>query len=361
VYFEARDADYVVREATAAELAQHKAAITRSIKIPVADLAITDLATLDHMRATDVVAYGTKASNLGEIAAARLADFLVPPGFGVPFHYYDAHLRANGLDKRIAAMQADPAFAKDPAVRKQRLAALRKAIVDAPVPPELRERVDAALTELTAGDAGVGVFVRSSTNCEDLPGFSGAGLYDTVPNVKGTDATITAIKQVWASVWNLGAYEDRTLYGIDHGLVFGGVLVEVGINGTAAGVLVTQHPTDPTDDKNYTINAKSGLGLAVVDGRAVPESLIVSWYNHGIRVLSRSAEDTKLVFDDQGGVREVPNPDKGKPVLSNAMAVNLADVAHRFTRLFHDPKLDIEWVFVGDQLYIVQARPYVDR
>jgi phosphoenolpyruvate synthase/pyruvate phosphate dikinase len=124
-------------------------------------------------------------------------------------------------------------------------------------------------------------------------------------------------------------------------------------------VLVTQHPTDPSDEKNYTINAKSGLGLSVVDGKAVPESLIVSWYNHGIRVLSRSAEDTKLVFDDAGGVREVPNPDKGKPVLTNKMAIELADVAKRLTRVFHDNRLDIEWVFAGDQLYIVQTRPLV--
>ena len=124
-------------------------------------------------------------------------------------------------------------------------------------------------------------------------------------------------------------------------------------------MLVTQHPTDPSDDKNYTINAKSGLGMSVVDGKKVPESLIVSWYNHGIRVLSRSAEDTMLVFDDDGGIREVENPNKGKRVLSNSMAVLLADTAKRFTRLFKNNHLDIEWVFAGDQLYIVQTRPLV--
>ncbi len=359
VYFEARDADYVIREATAAELAQHRAKAVREVLLPIANLAVTELADLEHMRAKDVVAYGTKAANLGEIVAAKLTGFEVPRGFGVPFHYYDEHMKQ--LGKQLAALLADPAFAKDPELRKLKLAALRKAIVEAPAPAELHDRVEAALGELTNNDANVGVFVRSSTNCEDLPTFSGAGLYDTIPNQKGTDAVITAIKQVWASVWNLGAYEDRALYHIAQTAVFGGVLVEVGINGTAAGVLVTTHPTDPTDERNYTINAKSGLGLAVVDGRAVPESLIVSWYNHGIRILSRSAEPTKLVFDDAGGVREVPNPDQGKAVLTNAMAVALVDIAHELTRVFHDKRLDIEWVFAGDQLYIVQTRPYVDH
>jgi pyruvate,water dikinase len=138
------------------------------------------------------------------------------------------------------------------------------------------------------------------------------------------------------------------------------VLVQVGINATAAGVLVTEHPTDPTNEREYTINAKSGLGIAVVDGRKVPESLLVSWYNHGIRVLSRSDEDTRLVFDEKGGVHEVPNPTPGKPVLTNAMAIRLADTAKRLTKVFKNPKLDIEWAFAGDALFIVQTRPLVN-
>jgi hypothetical protein len=99
--------------------------------------------------------------------------------------------------------------------------------------------------------------------------------------------------------------------------------------------------------------------MKVVDGKKVPESLLVSWYNHGIRVLSRSAEDTMLVFDESGGVHEVPNPNAGKPVLSNTMAILLADTAKRLTRVFKSTKLDVEWVFAGDKLFIVQTRPYV--
>jgi Pyruvate phosphate dikinase, AMP/ATP-binding domain len=361
VYFEARDADYVLRAATAAELvasqARTQAATARHVELPAADLSITRLATLDQMRAKDVVAYGTKASALGEIVAAKLPGFDVPAGFGVPFAYYDAHLKAAGLDKQVAAFLAGPPA--DATARKQKLQALRTAIVDAPASAELRARVDEALGALTGNDATVGVFVRSSTNAEDLVEFSGAGLYDTLPNVKGTDAVVAAIKQVWASVWNFAAYENRQRSGIDHARAYGGVLIQVGVDATAAGVLVTAHPTDPTDERNYTINAKSGLGIRVVDGKKVPESLLVSWYNHGIRVLSRSAEDTKLVFDETGGVHEVKNPDAGKPVLTNRMAIQLADAAKQLTRVFKSTKLDIEWVFAGDRLNIVQSRPYV--
>ena len=359
VYFQASDADYIVRAATDAEITAEAAKVKakRHIVLPKADLGITALATLDDMRGKDVIAYGTKASALGEIVHAKLTGFDVPRGFGVPFYYYAKHLTEHGLDKQIAAFLAAPPA--DAAARKRALAALRKAIVDAPPSGELRAAVDTALGELTGSDASIGVFVRSSTNAEDLVGFSGAGLYDTLPNVKGTDAVVAAIEQVWASVWNFAAYENRQSYSIDHAKVYGGVLVQVGVNGTAAGVLVTAHPTDATDDKNYTINAKSGLGIRVVDGKKVPESLLVSWYNHGIRVLSRSAEDTMLVFDESGGVHEVKNPQAGKAVLSNSMAIHLADAAKKLTRVFMSNKLDIEWVFEGDKLFIVQSRPYV--
>lgn len=356
VYFEARDAGYEIRLATPAELAA-AARPARRVVLPVADLSVTELATLDRLRARDIVAYGGKAAPLGEIIAAGLAGFQVPPGFGVPYAHYAAHLAASGVDRQLAALLADPP--RDPAARKAKLAALRKAIVDAPAHDDLRRKVTAALAALTGGDAAAGVFVRSSTNAEDLIDFSGAGLYDTVPNVKGADAVVAAIKQVWASAWNFAAYEDRQRSGIDHATVYGGVLVQIAVPATAAGVLVTAHPTDPTDDRNYTINAKSGLGIRVVDGKKIPESLLVSLYNHGIRVLSRSAEDTKLVFDDAGGVHEVVNPDAGKPVLTNRMAILLADTAKQLTRVFDNARLDIEWVFAGDQLYIVQTRPYV--
>ncbi|HEX4417014.1 MAG TPA: PEP/pyruvate-binding domain-containing protein [Kofleriaceae bacterium] len=359
VYFEARDADYVVRLATAAEIAEFAArkATTHRVVLPIADLSVTAMATLEQMRGKDVVAYGTKASALGEIVAAKLTGFDVPPGFGVPFAYYAAHLKAHGIDAQIARLLAAPP--KDPAARKQQLEALRKAIVSAAPSDELRAKVEQALGELTHHDPSIGVFVRSSTNAEDLATFSGAGLYDTLPNVKGSDAVVAAILQVWASVWNFAAFENRARYAIDHARVYGGVLVQIGVNGTAAGVLVTVHPTDPTDELNYTVNAKSGLGIRVVDGKKVPESLLVSWYNHGIRVLSRSAEDTKLVFDDTGGVHEVANPDAGKPVLTNRMAIVLADTARQLTHVFKSNKLDIEWVFAGDRLNIVQSRPYV--
>ncbi|HSD89678.1 MAG TPA: PEP/pyruvate-binding domain-containing protein, partial [Kofleriaceae bacterium] len=170
VLFEATDAGYTLREATATEIAddaaKHEAA--RTVKLPVPVLDRAELAPLDALTAKDIVAYGAKTANLGEILHAKDAGIHVPPGFGIPFHFYVEHMRANKLLDRWTALQADPAFHKDANVRKAKLAELRKAIVDAPVSQELDAAIATALDALTNKDATVGVFVRSSGNAEDL-------------------------------------------------------------------------------------------------------------------------------------------------------------------------------------------------
>ncbi len=379
VRFEAGATGATVRLATAKEVeAAQKAEHARTtVQVPKANLAVSALAPLDTLRAADASAYGSKTANLGEIVSAKPAGVAVPPGFGVPISFYAAHLKAAGIDAHLEAMLADPNFRSSIAARKVALEKLRKEIQDAPLAPAFAQSLAASLQKLThpsdAADAGaadasldagasaeVGVFVRSSTNAEDLAGFSGAGLYDTVPNARGPEAVLTAIKKVWASVWNLAAYEERELYRIDHRQVYGAVLVQIGIDATAAGVLVTAHPTDPTDTHTFTINAKSGLGIRVVDGKKVPEILLYNYYNKGLRIVSRSDEDTMLVFQADGGVRELPNPKKGAPVLTNARIAKLADAALKLRGIFpKDRPLDIEWLFRGEDVFIVQSRPYM--
>src|SRR4029079_15629659 len=96
--------------------------------LPEADTKTTHFAMLTRMRAKDVLRYGTKASNLGEIVTANLDGVHVPPGFGVPFFYYVQHMQKNGLDKKVTAMLENPKFKSDAAWRKDALDDIRKAI-----------------------------------------------------------------------------------------------------------------------------------------------------------------------------------------------------------------------------------------
>jgi phosphoenolpyruvate synthase/pyruvate phosphate dikinase len=206
--------------------------------------------------------------------------------------------------------------------------------------------------------SGKGLFARSSTNAEDLPNFSGAGLYTTVANVRGDQQLLEAIKTVWASVWNYEAYEARESFGMNHFGVYPAVLIQEGIDADSAGVAITADPFDPEDRGAVYINAKRGLGIKVVEGRRVAEQVIYRTRSRTIQVLTRSDEDTMLAFDELGGVKEL-KIEQHRAVLTDQMARRLARAALQIKRLFGGRDQDIEWVYSRDQLFIVQSRPYI--
>jgi hypothetical protein len=358
VYLEVRDIDHTLRLATDAEIAdaRKRAQAAHHVDVPKVDAKTTELRPLDRMHVVDVIRYGTKASNLGEIASAHLG-VPIPAGFGVPFTFYLDHLRRNHLDREIDKLLRDKRFPTDPAWRKAQLDGLRERIAKAPINPQNLDRVwDKVQKDL----GGVGVFVRSSTNAEDLEGFNGAGLYDTVPNVKSKEQLADALRQVWASLWNFHAVEERTLYNMDQRACAVAILVQIGVNASAAGVLISKNLFDPEDVRSYTINAKRGLGLRVVGGTTVPEQILYDTGNFGTKIISRSDDPTMLVFDAQGGVKEVPNDNKGV-ILTEARAKLLSETVMRFVPLFSRRfPLDVEWVLEGEKVWIVQSRPYVD-
>ncbi len=359
VYYEVTDTSVVLRAATPAEIKELEGKIIerKTVRLPAANLTNPKFAMLTRMRGKDVTVYGTKAANLGEIVTANLPGVRVPAGFGVPFHYYQQHLLRNGLDKKIDALLADPKFKTDGAWRKQALEELRTQIATAPLD---QATLDAIYKRVRIKLGGKGVFVRSSTNAEDLPGFNGAGLYDTFPNIVGKQALGDALRKVWASVWTLRAVDEREAFGIDHKQVYGGVLVQVGVNATAAGVLITKNLYDLADDHSYTINAKFGLGMRVVEGQKIPEQIIFDPTNDGTKIISRADDPVMLKFDGKGGIVEIPVPPGAGVILTEPRAKALSTQVRAFIPVFtHGLPLDVEWVLEGETFWTVQARPFV--
>ncbi|WP_370870136.1 PEP/pyruvate-binding domain-containing protein [Variovorax boronicumulans] len=321
------------------------------------DLREARLLPLASLRARHSVQCGSKAANLGAVLAARIPSTTVPDGFCIPFAHYDRFMRSNGLAERIARMQQQPGFAGDPQVRQKALAQLRDEIVQWPVEPATAAAWRAAWQAQLGGG---GVFVRSSSNSEDLPGFSGAGLYTTVPNVKTGDALELAVKKVWASVFNPEAWEARSAAGFGAESVLMGVFVQTAIDSTNAGVMITRDPFDAGHPHVTYISAKRGIGIRVVEGKRVAEQVMYSSWSKAIQVLSRSAEETALQLDKDGGVKEVP-VEVGRHVLTDELVVRLANVGAAVKRTFNAVDQDIEWATVGDKIVLLQARPYVER
>jgi hypothetical protein len=352
---------------------------------PPADLTYRALTDLKDQRAGDARRFGAKSANLGELMHARNPVLHVPPGFTIPFIYYADFIRENHLEQRIADTVEEEKFVHDPAFRKKQLGSIRKWIEAASINPQLARSV---LAKAHKEFPGLGLFARSSTNAEDLPNFSGAGLYTTVPNVTTDEQLLAAIKTVWASVWNYEAYEARESFGMNHFGVYPAVLIQVGINADSAGVVITCDPfsqqegqglidnpfqtpvagrakpaaNDNTPEKRTTaaiyVNAKRGLGMKVVEGRRVAEQVIYRPEPDTIEVLTRSTEDSMLQFDEKGGLKEI-KIDQDRRVLTDSMVRKLAAAAMDIKRVFRDVEQDIEWVFAGGQLYIVQSRPFI--
>jgi hypothetical protein len=363
VFFEATAEGHSLRKASIEETRLIKALIARpegEVRIPKADTTVKELRNLVQVRATDASIYGAKTANLGEIAHAKMEGINVPAGFGIPVAFYAEHVKESDATALIDETLKEKRFSKDTAYRKEKLAEIRKLIGEADINSDLLEAVMARVKTFKLAE-GKGVFVRSSTNAEDLPGFTGAGLYTTVPNVTGEEAIGKAIKEVWASVWNYRAYEERQFHGIDHKAVLGAVMIQVGMNATAAGVLVTSNVFDSLDRSTYTINAKYGLGMRVVGGKKVPEQILYTPAKSSIKIISRSDETTKLVFDKDGGVKEETVP-KGNVILTDSRIRTLGGAAEKIQNLFSKAgPQDIEWLFVGEELHIVQSRPFVTR
>jgi phosphoenolpyruvate synthase/pyruvate phosphate dikinase len=313
------------------------------------------LLNLSEQRSKSSIAFGGKSANLGEVLNARLPGIVVPSGFTIPFYYYDEFMQHNKFDQEIYGLLNDQKFVHDPAYRKEKLTAMRARIKAGEFDPDLQAEV---LKKVAAEYAGKGLFVRSSSNSEDLPNFSGAGLYTTVPNVRGEKELIEAIKTVWASLWNFEAYEARERANVDHSKVFMAVLLQEGINSESSGVMISTDPFDPENRGAIYISAKRGLGIKVVEGQRIAEQIIFRPRANAVQVLTRSAEDSLLTFDEKGGVKEVPITGE-RVVLTDDVIRRLVRAATAIKRVFGGRDQDIEWAYMKGQIYIVQARPFI--
>ncbi|HEX8097928.1 MAG TPA: PEP/pyruvate-binding domain-containing protein, partial [Pyrinomonadaceae bacterium] len=357
VAFETKRDGYTIKRADKNALDAYEKRLRERLDVmkPRYDLSVTRIASLSEQRAKSVTSYGAKSANLGELMHARLLGIIVPGGFTIPFAHYDQFMKENKLDGAVYEMLNDQKFVHDPAYRRDYLARLRERIQKGKMNDGLRAEV---LRRARAEFPNKGLFVRSSTNSEDLPNFNGAGLYSTVPNVKGDEQMVEAVKTVWASVWNFEAYEARERAGIDHTKIFMGVLVQEGINSESSGVMITTDPYDRENREAVYISAKRGLGIKVVEGQKIAEQVVFRPQAGSVQVLTRSDEDSLLTFDDKGGVKEIPISGE-RAVLTDEVIRRLARAAEQIKRVFGGKDQDIEWAYMRGQIYIVQSRPYI--
>jgi rifampicin phosphotransferase len=256
---------------------------------PQFDPLTTGLVDVAQRPACAALSVGAKAAQVGLLGG--IDGIRTPPSFALPFSTYVEHLKAAGLDREIEAMLADPEFARHAGVRAQRLARLREAICAQPVAPDVLNALVERLRSIA--DSGRAI-LRSSTNAEDLEGFNGAGLYESIalPADPTPDQVADALRGVWASVWLQRAYEERDWYRIEHRSVAMAVLVQRFVDDVVAtGVAITGNPFKQGQRAVFINTQVSGATVTGALGNQLPEQfLVANWYgSFEPALLSRSS------------------------------------------------------------------------
>ncbi|MGW2866772.1 PEP/pyruvate-binding domain-containing protein [Kitasatospora sp. NPDC001225] len=373
------------------------------VAVDLPDLTPTPVTPLSALREGDHVRFGTKAANLGELthllqhgsprwlgfysvprpprdnllrylarqlglpedadtaeldAAAQLLvkEYAhVPRGIVLPFSLQQRFLDSSA-ELRTAVDRLDSALRDGTSLHEgrrieerieERIEALcleaQRLIRDTPLPDPIRTEIDRAIDRHLYG-ARVQV-VRSSSNAEDLAGFSAAGLYESVADASGTDAVLDAVREVWASLFSPRAVLLRRQAGIplDHCRM--AVIVQEQVGATVGGVLVTCNPLSPQDFRNVYLNISPRSVTDVVSGRGAPLQYLCNTMEGGSRTVSLGTAGTDLDAGTKDLVRRL------------ALISRLLQSHFSPDETYATP-VDIEWAIEGDQISLLQLRPF---
>ena len=353
VHYTVTKYEWTLRAATPAEVDAHYASSRPATEqTPQRDLSVTEISPLSEVGFEDWDAFGVKAANVAVLGTLGFPEGTVPDGFAVPFYFYDEFMKHNGFHDDIEEMLADPDFQTDFDVQEDELKDLRKAIKKGEMPEWITEE----LTNMHATyPDGQSLRYRSSTNNEDLPGFNGAGLYDSKtqhPEETEEDGIAKSLKQVYASLWNFRAFTERDFHRIDHWAAAMGVLVHPNYSDELAnGVAVSFDPVRGYDGYYY-VNTQLGEDLVTnPDAHSEPEEILLrDSGSHWVLATSNQVPPGQLLMSDD----------------QMTQLRNHLEVIHEEFEGLYSPApgerfaMEIEFKITSDNiLAIKQARPWV--
>ena len=323
----------------------------------------------------DVPRVGGKNASLGEmISNLANAGVQVPGGFATTADAFNEFLEQSGLNSKIHDI-LDTLDVDDVNTLAKVGAQIRQWIIDTPFQPNLDQAIRDAYSQLH-GDASqdVSFAVRSSATAEDMPDASFAGQQETFLNVRGIDSVMTAIKHVFASLFNDRAISYRVHQGYDHR----GVALSAGIqrmvrsDKAASGVMFSIDTESGFEDVVF-VTSSYDLGEMVVQGAVNPDEFYVhkpTLANGKPAVVRRNigSKAIQMIYsaDESHGkqveIVDVDSSLSNKFSITDAEVQELAKQAVIIEKHYGRP-MDIEWAKDGNdgKLYIVQARPETVR
>jgi len=317
----------------------------------------------------DVDTVGGKNSSLGEMIS-HLADLgvSVPDGFATTAQAYRDFLQHEGLAARISGELAS-LDVDDVEKLTEAGARIRDWILSTPFPERLEKEILESFERMSGG-RDIAVAVRSSATAEDLPDASFAGQQETFLNVRGRDALLKCVHEVFASLFNDRAIAYRVHQGFQHDQVAlsAGVQYMVRSDLGISGVMFTLD-TDSGFRNVVFVTASYGLGETIVQGAVNPDEFYV--YKPAVRagneaILRRTlgGKAIKMIYGDgsPGAPRvatvDVAAEDRQRFSIGDEDLMELARQALTIEEHYGCP-MDIEWGKDGEtgKIYILQARP----
>jgi pyruvate,water dikinase len=322
----------------------------------------------------DINRVGGKNASLGELFNSLKPEGVgVIDGFATTADAYRALLAQGELEYELRSLVSDFDH-EDVEELRRRGHAARVAILDMPLPKELRNAVIAAYEQLCQRlGREPELAVRSSATAEDLPEASFAGAAETFLNVRGREALLRAVHQCFASLFTDRAVSYRARLGYDHLKVAISVGVQpmVRSDKASSGVIFTLDTESGFRDV-VLINSSYGLGEYVVQGVVTPDEWLVfkPTLKTGHRpIVGRTlgTKEVRLVYGDGSRTtrsESTPEPERKRFSLSDDEVLKLARWTclieeHYSAQAGHPQPMDIEWAKDGitGELFIVQARP----
>jgi phosphohistidine swiveling domain-containing protein len=277
---------------------------------------------LNEISSGDVHLAGGKGANLGEMMKLGLP---VPPGFCLTVDAYDAHVRAWGLAGEIA-----------PLLKQEDWPGVERVTADIFMHRPLDQETIRELLSAYQAMGAPKVAVRSSATAEDMAEASFAGQQETMLNVSGDEALLSAVRRCWASLWSVRALSYRQQRGIEHLGVSMATVVQEMVQAESAGVLFTIDPVAQRADR-LLVQATRGLGEELVSGRTTGDVYRVE-RGDKLKVVERDLERA------------------GAPILDDAQVLHLSELSLRLEAHFGSPQ-DVEFAFAEEHIFLLQTRP----
>ncbi len=318
----------------------------------------------------DVSRVGGKNASLGEMLRhLGSAGVRVPDGFATTIDAFRAFVKEAGLDALLREKLADLDVSDVQALTRVGRE-IRTKILEAELPEAVSREILDAYRGLAGGDSKRSFAVRSSASAEDMPDASFAGQQETYLNVRGEQALLTAVRSVFASLFNdrAIAYRVHKGFGKEDVGISAGVQIMIRSDLAASGVAFTLD-TESGFRNVVFVTGSYGLGEMVVQGAVNPDECYL--YKPNLEtgrpaVLSRTlgGKAVKMVYSEPGSggspVKTVPVPEEERHrfVLTDDELAELGRQALSIEKHYGRP-MDIEWAKDGldGQIYVVQARP----